>query len=247
MANKIDFWDFDQELEETPTCRVIVFQGKAKSGKTTTTSMLSKRTVFISTDGNAGKQGYRALDFQLLPAKPDEEPAERVWRSLTRLLKALYKNKDKFDSIAFDLIDYYDVLLTKLYSSGDTSGFDISFERVQIQDWGQIGAFYRNLAVLVDEMFGDKVIFYLSRVVEQEVTTANMKKKTIEVPALRLKMRNHIDSSVSLWLNIDEDHTLEFVGDYRFKGTPTNPIEAEVLNNVKRIMLEQGSLTEEEL
>lgn len=245
MANAEEevFWDFDTKLEEAPTCRVIMFQGQAQSGKTTTVAKLCKRIVFISTDGNAKKQGHRALDFVLLPPTSSEEsPAEQVWRSLARLLGYLYKNRDKFDAIAFDLIEYYDNLLQSKYSGVDEG----LVGRIRIQDWGDIRTVYQNLNYYLDKYFGDKVIFFLSRQVEEEVpdkTSKNsMAKKTIIAPAIRKKLSNLIDSSVSLNLTIDRDHTLEFYDDYRYEGTPTNPIEAEVLSKILAIMTEQGTI-----
>lgn len=234
-----DFWNFDVELEQAPTCRVIMFQGEAQSGKTYTTAMLCKRTVFISTDGNAQKQGYRALNFKLLQKQStDESPAQQVWRSIVRILQPLYKNKDKFDGIAFDLIEHFDNLMQAMYTGVENGEVD----RITIQDWGEIRTVYQNLNYYLDKYFDDKVIFFLSRQVEEEVTDAKMKKKTVIVPAIRKKLSNLIDSSVSMNLTIDADHTLEFAKDYRYDGTPTNPIEAEVLKNILAIMEEQGTL-----
>lgn len=240
MSNaKEDFWNFDVELEQAPTCRVIMFQGESQSGKTTTVAKLCKRTVFVSTDGNAQKQGYRALNFQLLPKQsPEESPAEQVWRSLVRILQPLYKNKDKFDGIAFDLIEHFDNLMQAMYTGVETG----EVSRIRIQDWGEIRTVYQNLNYYLDKYFGDKVIFFLSRQVEEEVTDSNMKKKTIVVPAIRKKLSNVIDGSVSMNLTIDRDHTLEFYKDYRYDGVPTNPVEAEVLENILAIMKSQGTL-----
>jgi len=240
--NEEDFFNFDLNLEETPTCRVIMFHGGRGTGKTVTTASLCKRTIFISSDGNAKKQGFRAIDFELLPNVNNWSPAERMWRSMARILNYLLKNRDKFDAIAFDLIEYYDNTMQSLYTGIENS----SIGRLNIQDWGEIKSFYDNLNYYLNQYFDDKVIFFLSRQVEEETTDKSFKKQTKLTSALRKKLSNILDASVSLSLTIDKDHTLEFEDSYRFKGTPINPLEADVLNKIKKIMIEQGTLDETE-
>lgn len=240
MSSKELTFDFDN-IKPKPTFNRIYIYGGALSGKTTLVGKLLKKTIFVSTDGNAKRQGYQAINFnpnyKTKAGAEQERPELTAHNELIRIFKILKKNEAKFDGIAFDLIEGIDNELQVQIDNAETMNKDDRANK-----WGPIKSFYMNLYSLINRLFPDKVVFFLSR----ETTWEDEKtKKQMREPALRKSPRNSIDGNINTMLYIDKNHIVEFDGDYGFdsdRAAPSSKVEAGVYNNLKALMEEQGTI-----
>lgn len=185
----------------TPKLTRVLISGGGLSGKTTLAAKFassSDRALFISTDGNAYKQGYQAIDFEF-PQK-----AEQIITNFTQALNMAEQSTESWDVLVIDLIEDFDERAQTLLR-GELNNF-----KSTMKAWGKINSLYKDMQSLMMSKFHDKTIVLLSRDVEE------IDQKSGEVigykPALRKSLKNIIlkDQDVEIRAYFDRSGNRQF-------------------------------------
>lgn len=185
----------------TPKLTRVFISGGGLSGKTTLAAKFassSDRALFISTDGNAYKQGYQAIDFEF-PQK-----AEQIITNFTQALNMAEQSSESWDVLVIDLIEDFDERAQTLLR-GELNNF-----KSTMKAWGKINSLYKDMQSLMMSKFHDKTIVLLSRDVEE------IDQKSGEVigykPALRKSLKNIIlkDQDVEIRAYFDRSGNRQF-------------------------------------
>jgi hypothetical protein len=185
----------------TPKLTRVLISGGGLSGKTTLAAKFassSDRALFISTDGNAYKQGYQAIDFEF-PQK-----AEQIITNFTQALNMAEQSSESWDVLVIDLIEDFDERAQTLLR-GELNNF-----KSTMKAWGKINSLYKDMQSLMMSKFHDKTIVLLSRDVEE------IDQKSGEVigykPALRKSLKNIIlkDQDVEIRAYFDRSGNRQF-------------------------------------
>nr|MBU7533012.1 AAA family ATPase [Lactococcus lactis] len=185
----------------SPKLTRVLISGGGLSGKTTLAAKFASsndRALFISTDGNAYKQGYQAIDFEF-PQK-----AEQIITNFTQALNMAEQNAESWDVLVIDLIEDFDERAQTLLR-GELNNF-----KSTMKAWGKINSLYKDMQSLMMSKFHDKTIVLLSRDVEE------IDQKSGEVigykPALRKSLKNIIlkDQDVEIRAYFDRSGNRQF-------------------------------------
>jgi len=163
-----------------PRLARILITGGGNSGKTTLASKFASspdRVMFISTDGNALRQGYKAIEF-VFPSDPSQ-----MLPQFKKALELAATDKANFDVIVWDLVEDIDERLQVLLQS------KIENYKTTLAAWGDIHKFFRAAHAYLMAMFRDKTIVLLSRDVEEYNKNGDL---IGYIPALRKKLKNII-------------------------------------------------------
>ena len=184
----------------SPKLNRILISGGGGSGKTTLAAKFATspdRALFISTDGNASRQGYRAIDFEF----PNN--AEQIISNFIQALNLAEQDSKNWDVLVIDLIEDFDERAQTLLRS------DIG-SRQAMRAWGKINALYKDMQSLMMSKFRDKTIVLLSRDIEE------VDQKTGEItgykPALRKALKNLVlkDQDVEIRSYFDKNNNRQF-------------------------------------
>ncbi|MCT3132951.1 ATP-binding protein [Lactococcus lactis] len=194
-----------------PKLNRILISGCGGSGKTTLAAKFAsspERALFISTDGNANRQGYMAIDFEF-PQK-----AEQVVTNFLQALNIAEQSSDSWEVLVIDLIEDFDERTQSLLRN------EFSNQKSAQRAWGKINSLFKDMQSLLMSKFRDKTIILLSRDVEE------FDKKTGEIigytPALRRAMKNIIlkDQDVEIRAYFDRNHNRQFdISNLRYEET----------------------------
>lgn len=185
----------------SPKLTRVLISGGGLSGKTTLAAKFassSDRALFISTDGNAYKQGYQAIDFEF-PQK-----AEQIITNFTQALNMAEQSTESWDVLVVDLIEDFDERAQTLLS-GELNNF-----KSTMKAWGKINSLYKDMQSLMMSKFHDKTIVLLSRDVEE------IDQKSGDIigykPALRKSLKNIIlkDQDVEIRAYFDRSGKRQF-------------------------------------
>lgn len=184
----------------SPKLNRILISGGGGSGKTTLAAKFAsrpERALFISTDGNANRQGYRAIDFEF------PKTADQIISNFIQALNIAEQDAQNWDVLVIDLIEDFDERAQTLLRN------DIG-SRQAMRAWGKINALYKDMQSLMMSKFRDKTIVLLSRDVEE------VDQKTGEVigykPALRKALKNLVlkDQDVEIRAYFDKNNNRQF-------------------------------------
>lgn len=185
----------------SPKLNRVLISGSGNSGKTTLAAKFASspdRALFISTDGNANRQGYKAIDFEF----PNH--AEQIITNFTQALNIAEQDSANWDALVIDLIEDFDERAQTLLRS------EFSNQKSSPRAWGKINSLYKDMQSLMMSKFREKTIVLLSRDVEE------FDKKTGEIigytPALRRAMKNLIlkDQDVEMRAYFDKNNKRQF-------------------------------------
>lgn len=185
----------------SPKLNRVLISGSGNSGKTTLAAKFASspdRALFISTDGNANRQGYKAIDFEF----PNR--AEQIITNFTQALNIAEQDSANWDALVIDLIEDFDERAQTLLRS------EFSNQKSSQRAWGKINSLYKDMQSLMMSKFREKTIVLLSRDVEE------FDKKTGEIigytPALRRAMKNLIlkDQDVEMRAYFDKNNKRQF-------------------------------------
>lgn len=185
----------------SPKLNRVLISGSGNSGKTTLAAKFASspdRALFISTDGNANRQGYKAIDFEF----PNH--AEQIITNFTQALNIAEQDSANWDALVIDLIEDFDERAQTLLRS------EFSNQKSSQRAWGKINSLYKDMQSLMMSKFREKTIVLLSRDVEE------FDKKTGEIigytPALRRAMKNLIlkDQDVEMRAYFDKNNKRQF-------------------------------------
>jgi len=183
-----------------PKLNRILITGGGNTGKTSLGTRFASdpsEIVFISTDGNANRQGYDAIDFVF----PND--AKEFLASFSKALDAIEQVQNQYEVIAIDLIEDFDERMQTLLRK------DLQSVNAQ-RAWGIINSFYKDAQSLLMSKFRDKTIILLSREVEvfgdKKVNGKTEKNVLVGYkPALRLALKNLIlkdqDAEIRCYFN----------------------------------------------
>ena len=166
--------------QRSPSLKRILITGGGNAGKTTLATKFSnnpERVLFISTDGNALRQGYMALNFEF-PEKADD-----MLSQFKKAIDLAYNHRDSFDTLVIDLIEDFDERLQTLLID------KLSNFKTALQGWGEINKFYKYAHAHLMQKFEDKTIILLSRDEEEYDKDGEISGYK---PALRKKLKNII-------------------------------------------------------
>ena len=161
-----------------PQLKRVLITGGGNSGKTTLASKFATspdRIMFISTDGNAPRQGYKAIEFEY----PDK--AENMLNQFKKALDLAYTDLSNFDVIVWDLTEDADEKMQVLLRD------EFNNMKTMLRAWGKINMFYKFAHTYMMSKFNDKVIVLLSRDVEEYDKQGEIKGY---IPALRKVLKN---------------------------------------------------------
>ncbi len=219
----------------SPKLNRILISGGGGSGKTTLAAKFAsvpERALFISTDGNANRQGYRAIDFEF-PTN-----AEQIITNFIQALNIAEQDSANWDVLVIDLIEDFDerdqTLLRKEIGS-----------RQAMRAWGKINALYKDMQSLLMSKFRDKTIVLLSRDVEE------IDQKSGEItgykPALRKALKNLVlkDQDVEIRAYFDKDNRRRFdISNLRYDEM--RPTLQQIINKPVELPHSQASNKNEE-
>lgn len=185
----------------SPKLNRVLISGGGLSGKTTLAAKFASspdRALFISTDGNAYKQGYQAIDFEF-PQK-----AEQIIANFTQALNMAEQGTQSWDVLVIDLIEDFDERAQTLLRS------ELDNFKTTMKAWGKINALYKDMQSIMMSKFRDKTIILLSRDVEE------IDQKSGEItgykPALRKTLKNIVlkDQDVEIRSYFDRNNRRQF-------------------------------------
>lgn len=152
----------------------IIIYGGAMSGKTTLAAKIAKdneNIAFLSTDGNAYRQGYIAGDVEYKGVLETSQDIADTIKSLV----------GKVEYIAFDLIEGIEDAMRANFIK--TNLKENKGAQISPNQWGQIGAFYVLLAEVLMNYQDNFTYIFISR--ENERFTKDGKTSLGMEPALR--------------------------------------------------------------
>lgn len=194
-----------------PKLNRVLISGGGGSGKTTLAAKFashSDRALFISTDGNASRQGYRAIDFEF------PENAEKISANFMQALNLAESDSQNWDVLVIDLIEDFDERAQTMLRN------ELSSFKTTMKAWGKINSLYKDMQSLMMSKFKDKTVILLSRDVEE------IDQKTGEVigykPALRKALKNLVlkDQDAEIRAYFDRNGNRQFdISNLRYEET----------------------------
>lgn len=142
--------------KQKPKLTRMLIKGGALSGKTTLAAKFGRNPLFISTDGNAKRQGYLTINF-VFPNNP-KQMLSQFKKALDMAVKA--KEETQWDTLVIDLVEDFDENMQLMLRDKLTS-------KNALQGWGEITAFYNDLQAILKVYLPDNLIVFLSREVEE--------------------------------------------------------------------------------